>query len=73
MEPELTLDKAKSLICQREAVREQQEVLKEPTKEDSSLDAIRKPPLRRKLPSLPAMPSRSVPLMPPPPNFQLCR
>jgi len=39
MEPELTLDKAKYLICQREAVKEQQEVLKEPIKEDSLLHA----------------------------------
>ena len=41
MESELTLDKAKWLICQRETVREQQKVLKKPAKEDFSLHAIR--------------------------------
>ena len=61
MESKLTLDKAKRLIRQREAVKEQQEVLREPTKEDSSLNAIRKPPPRRKLPPLPLTSGRPLP------------
>ena len=45
IEAELTLDKAKRLIHQREAVKEQQEVLKQ--------DAVAKKPPRRKLPAIP--------------------
>jgi len=41
MEVELTLEKAKCLICQRETVQEQQAILRTPIKEDS-LDAVRK-------------------------------
>ena len=68
-EAKLILDKVKCLIRQREAVREQQEALREPTKEHSSLDAVRKPPPSRKLPPLPPTSSRSLP----PQTFQLCR
>ena len=53
MEAELTLDKAKQLIRQREAVKEQQEVLKKPVKEETSLDAVAKTVPRRKLPVIP--------------------
>ena len=40
MEVELTLDKAKRLIRQHEAVKEQQEVLKQLNKEDLFLHAV---------------------------------
>ena len=40
METELTLDKAKRLIRQHEAVKEQQDALKQPSKGDTSLDAV---------------------------------
>ena len=53
MEAELTLDKAKRLIRQHEAVKEQQEVLKKPVKEETSLDAVAKTVPRRKLPVIP--------------------
>ena len=53
MEAELTLDKAKRLIRQREAVKEQQEELKQPSKWDTSLDAVAKMGPRRKLPAIP--------------------
>ena len=38
MEVELTLDKAKRLIRQHEAVKEQQDMLKQPPKEETSLE-----------------------------------
>jgi len=50
MEVELTLDKAKRLIHQRE----QQELLKQPTGDDSSLGAVAKTVPRRKLPAIPS-------------------
>ena len=53
IEAELTLDKAKRLIHQHEAVKEQQEVLKQQNKEDISLDAVAKEAPRRKLPWIP--------------------
>ena len=53
IEAELTLDKAKRPIRQREAVKEQQEVLKQSNKEDVSLDAVAKKAPRRKLPLIP--------------------
>ena len=53
MEAELTLDKAKRLIRQHEAVKEQQEELKQPSKGDTSLDAVAKMGPRRKLPAIP--------------------
>ena len=53
MEAELMLDKAKRLIHQREAVKEQQEELKQPSKGDTSLDAVAKMGPRRKLPAIP--------------------
>ena len=53
MEAELTLDKAKRVSCQREAVKEQPEVLKKPVKEETSLDAVAKTGPRRKLPVIP--------------------
>ena len=37
MEVELKLDKAKRLICQSKAVKEQQKVLKQPVKDKTSL------------------------------------
>ena len=44
LEPDLTLDKAKQLIRQRESVKIQQDSLQKPTaKEEGSLDAVRKP------------------------------
>ena len=43
MKPELTLEKVKWLICQREAVKEQQATLKLLTKEKSMLDSIAVP------------------------------
>ena len=63
MEPDLTLDKAKRLICQRDAVKEQQEILKVTTKEESTLDAVNKKPPRRILSAIPSTPqSYMVPL-----------
>ena len=57
LEPDLDLDKPKRLIRQREAVKLQQEFLqKPPRKEDISLDAVRQPTPRRKLPAIPVMP-----------------
>ena len=53
IEAKLTLDKAKRLIRQREAVKEQQKVLKQLDKEDISLDAVAKQAPRRKLPRIP--------------------
>ena len=53
MEAELTLDKAKRLIRQREAVKEQQDALKQPSKGDTSLDAVGKMVPRRRLPAIP--------------------
>ena len=55
LESDLTLDKAKTLIRQREAVRGQQEILHKPqTKDDASLDAVRQSTTtRRKLPAIP--------------------
>ena len=55
LESDLTLDKAKQLIRQREAVRAQQEILHKPqTKADTSLDAVRQSTTtRRKLPAIP--------------------
>jgi len=67
MEKELTLEKAKCLICQREAVREQQAILRTPAKE-KSLDAMRKTThvTQRKLPPLPStarpLPPQTLPL-----------
>ena len=63
MEPDLTLDKAKWLIRQRDAVKEQQEILKVTTKEESTLDAVNKKPLKRILSAIPSTPqSYMVPL-----------
>ena len=56
MEPDLTLDKAKRLIRQRDAVKEQQEILKVTTKEESTLGAVNKKPPRRILPAIPSTP-----------------
>lgn len=67
MEAELSLDKAKRLICQREAVKEQQEALNRPTKEDTSLDAVAKMPPRRKLLAIPS------PVMRQPLAYRNCR
>ena len=53
MKAELMLDKAKWLIRQREVVKEQ-EVLKQPVKEDTSLEAVSTTLPRRKLPTIPA-------------------
>ena len=56
LELDLNLEKAKRLIRQREAVKLQQDFLQKPTKkEDSSLDAVRQPMPRRKLPAIPVM------------------
>ena len=53
MEPDLTLDKAKRLIRQRDAVKEQQQALKLPIKEESTLDAVSKRTSKRMLPAIP--------------------
>ena len=53
IEAELTLDKVKRLIRQRKVVKEQQEVLKQPNKEDISLDTVAKQAHRGKLPRIP--------------------
>ena len=53
MEPDLTLDKAKRLICQRDAVKEQQQALKLPIKEESTLDAVSKRTSKKMLPAIP--------------------
>ena len=49
LEPELTLDKAKKLIRQRESVRTQQDILQRPLikQESSSLDAVKQFPTRQ--------------------------
>jgi len=49
-----TLDKAKRLIRQREAVKEQQELLKQSIGDDTSLGAVAKTVPRRKLPAIPS-------------------
>ena len=68
LEPDLTLDKAKQLIRQRESVKTQEGFLQKPsTKEEGSLDAVRKPIPRRKLPAVPPTP------MPPKPLPHNCR
>ena len=54
MEPDLTLDKAKRLIRQRDAVKEQQQALKLPIKEESTLDAVSKKNPKRILPAIPS-------------------
>ena len=67
LEPNLTLDKAKRLICQCEAVKIQQDFLQKPLeKEDTSLDAVRQPAPRRKLPAIPPTPK------PPPSSCRRC-
>ena len=66
MEPDVTLDKAKRLIHQRDAVKEQQETLKAPIKEENVLDAISRRTPRRILPKIPVTP-------PPPTPLQSCR
>jgi len=59
LESDLTLDKAKRLIRQREAVKLQQDFLQKPKmKEEIPLDAIRQKPTKRKLPALPLTPAR---------------
>ena len=64
LEPDLTLDKAKQLIRQREAVKLQQDFLqKSLIKEETSLDAVRQPTPRRKLPTIP--PTQRPPNSPP--------
>ena len=53
LESDLTLDKAKKLIRQQEAVKVQQEFLQNPKmKEEIPLDAVRQKPIKRKLPTL---------------------
>ena len=42
MEPDLTLDETKWLIHQRDVVKEKQETLKTPMKEEATLDAVSK-------------------------------
>lgn len=50
MDPELTLEKAKTLVRQREAVQEQQSLLQYGQKEDKSVDFLqRKPPFKGKV------------------------
>jgi len=72
MEAELTLKKAKRLIRQWEAVREQQTILRTPLKEDS-LDAVRKTHMtQRKLPPLPSTARPLPPQILPLPNCKQC-
>ena len=59
LESDLTLDKAKKLIRQREAVKVQQEFLQKPKmKEEIPLDTVRQKPVKRKLPTLPQTSAR---------------
>ena len=69
LESDLTLDKAKKLIRQREAVRVQQEIMhKSLTKDSTSLDAVRQSTtVRRKLPATPQAPPK------PRPPLGICR
>ena len=69
LEADLTLDKAKKLIRQREVVRVQQDFLhKSQVKDDTSLDAVRqKTNVRRKLPAIPHTSAK-----PPPSNCHRC-
>ena len=69
LESDLTLDKAKKLICQREAVRVQQEIMhKSQTKDSTSLDAVRQSTtVRQKLPATPQAPPK------PRPPLGICR
>ena len=54
LEPDPTLDKAKQLIQQQEAVKLQQDFLQKPSlKKEASLDAVRQPTPRRKFPTIP--------------------
>ena len=66
MEPELTLNKAKRLIRQREAVKEQQETLRKPNKGEGALDYVVRQAPRRKLPVIPAGATMQQ-------NVRLCR
>ena len=67
LEPELTLDKPKKLIRQRESIRTQQDILQRPLikQESSSLDAVKQFPTRRKLPAIPPTSDK--------PTFNKCR
>lgn len=44
MDPDLTLEKAKKLVMQREAVHEQQALLKVDPKVETSIDSLRQKP-----------------------------
>ena len=62
LEPDLTLDKTERLICQREAVKLQQDILQKPkVKEELPLEAVRQKSVRRKLPALPQISARRPP------------
>ncbi|XP_065891581.1 uncharacterized protein [Dysidea avara] len=67
LEPELTLDKAKKLIRQRESIITQQDILQRLLikQESSSLDAVKQFPTRRKLPTIPPTSDK--------PTFNKCR
>jgi len=68
LELDLTLDKTKRLIRQREAIKSQQDILQKPkVKEELPLEAVRQKPVRRKLPALPQTSAR-----PPPKNCRMC-
>ena len=67
MEAELTLDKAKRLIHQWEAVKEQQATLKLPVKEETILDSVASRGPRRKLPALPPQAVKQTP------KHQVCK
>ena len=69
LEADLTLDKVKKLIRQREAVRVHQDFLhKSQVKDDTSLDAVRQNTnVRRKLPGIPHTSAK-----PPPSNCRRC-
>ena len=60
METELTLDKAKWLIHQQEAVKEQQATLKPPVKEEIILDSVVSKHPRRQLPALPSQAVKQI-------------
>ena len=65
LEPDLTLDKAKQLIQQHEVVKIQQDFLqKPPNREDISLDVVRQPAPKRKLPAIPLTPLIPKPVNP---------
>jgi len=71
MEADLTLDKAKRMILQREAVKTQQEALQGKEKAETLLLSIARNPPRRKLPAVPQTNITSSKFKPP--VLQICK